>query len=68
MSNSNFYQYVPDSILLSKPIEEIQSLIQSTMAGPSAKGFPISDLCLDAVENFPPNLKFLSNMENKSQL
>lgn len=65
MSGSTFYQYVPDSIILAKTVDEIQLISDSQKNGPVPKGNPITDLNLSNIEEFPANIKFVSNNENK---
>lgn len=66
-SSSNFHQYVSDSEIQSHSAEELEGLIESKKNGPVTKGIPIIDLKLEAIKNFPSNLKFISNKENKLQ-
>ena len=65
MAGANFHQYIPDSVLISRPVDEVQSLVESSKSGPSPKGFPLIDLCLTKESNIPPNLKLISNIDNK---
>lgn len=62
---SNFYQYIPDSILQTKNVEEIQQLVESKKNGPTPKGDPITDLNISHAIELPPNLKLVSNNMNK---
>ena len=66
MINSNFYQYISDSILQAKNVEEIQQLVESKKNGPTPKGDPRTDLSINRVIELPPNLKLVSNKINKN--
>lgn len=65
MINSNFHQYIPDSVLQTENVEEIQKLVEFKKSGPTPKGDPRTDLNLNNISELPPNLKLVSNKMNK---
>lgn len=65
MYSSTFHQYVPDSVIQAKTADEIQLISDSQKNGPVPKGNPIIDLNLSNIKEFPTNIKFVSNKENK---
>lgn len=66
MSTANFNQYISDSMLQSKTIEEISELIESKKNGPMPKGDPKIDLKFMSNLKYPSNLKYITNKDNKS--
>lgn len=61
----NFNQYIPDSMIEAKDIDEIRKTVEVSKNGPFPKGDPVFDLKLSGIENIPANIKFVSNTENK---
>lgn len=62
---ATFHQYIPDSLILSKTTEEIQTIIDSLKKGPFSKGDPVIDLNLSDIKEIPSNIRFVSNKDIK---
>lgn len=65
LTSSNFHQYIPDSVIQARSVEEIQNLIDSNKNGPIPKGDPKIDLKLNQINELPPNLKLISSRKIK---